>query len=60
MDGEEKDEKERGKWKGKEKRNIEFELKKSLIHQKKPQDLRRTNIRGLTRASAPTVRKETI
>ena len=39
---------------------LNLNQRRSLIHQMKPQDLRRTNIIGLTNASAPTVRKETI
>ena len=48
--------------KGKDKRNIEFKPKEEFD----PSDgsnskaLRRKNIIGLTRASAPTIRKETI
>ena len=49
-----------GSRKKKKKGTLNLNLRKSLIQQMKPQSLRRTNIRGLTRASAPIVRTETI
>ena len=60
LDGETKNAQARRTWKGKEKMNNEFKPKKSLIQHMKPRALRRLNIRGLTRESTPTIRKETI
>ena len=39
---------------------MNLNIRKSSIHQMKPHALRRINIRYLTRASVPTIRKETI
>ena len=52
--------KERGSTKEKRRRTLNPILRIRKIHLKEPQAPRRTSTRGLTRASAPSIRKETI